>query len=347
MSAGASTGTDAGPGRRARIAGTGFCVPDRVVTNADLEKLMDTSDEWIQQRTGIRERRFVSPGETPADLAQRASERALADAGLDAGDVDCIVLATLSPQHDFPGTAFFLQRQLGLEDTPCFDLRAQCSGFLYALTTADSLVRAGQFGRVLVVGCEVHSTGIDLSDDGRDVAVLFGDGAGAVVVEANEDPADPAAILECRLHAQGEHAERLWLEFPSSAHQPVRIDHAAIDAKRHFPKMQGRYVFKHAVTRMPEVLNEALSAASLKLDDVDLFLFHQANLRINEFVAGQLGIPPERCPSNIERYGNCSAASLPILLAEARAQGRLAPGQVVAMTAFGSGFSWACALVRC
>jgi len=330
---------------RSRIAGTGFYVPERVVTNHDLTQWMDTSDEWIQQRSGIAERRYISEGETPADLAFNASSDALAAAGLEARDIDCIVLATLSPQHDFPGTSFFLQARLGLEDTPCMDLRAQCTGFLYALTTADSFIRAGQFRRVLVVGCEVHSTGIDLSTEGRDVAVLFGDGAGAVVVEA-DDGEGTDGILETRLHAQGEYGPKLWIEFPASGHTPTRIDAQAIAEKRHFPRMEGRFVFKHAVTRMPEVLLETLSAASLKLEDVDLFLFHQANLRINEYVAGQLGIPPEKCPSNIQRYGNCSAASIPILLAEAARDGRLTPGAVVCMTAFGSGFSWGSAVVR-
>jgi 3-oxoacyl-[acyl-carrier-protein] synthase-3 len=332
--------------RRAKIVGTGFCVPDRVVTNHELAGIMDTNDEWIQQRTGIVERRFCVEGEGPADLAQRASERALASAGLEARDVDMILLATLSAQHEFPGTSFFLQQRLGLEDTPCMDLRAQCTGFLYGLSTANAFIRSGQCERVLVVGCEVHSTGIDLSTEGRDVAVLFGDGAGAVLLEANDRPDDPAGVLETRLHAQGEHARRLWLEFPSSAHQPVRITHEMLDQKRHFPRMEGRFVFKHAVTRMPEVLRETLSAASLKLEDVDLFLFHQANLRINEYVAQQLGIPADKCLSNIQRYGNCSAASIPILLAEARATGLAQPGSLVSMTAFGSGFSWGSAVVR-
>jgi 3-oxoacyl-[acyl-carrier-protein] synthase-3 len=330
---------------RTRIVGTGFHVPERVVTNDDLTQWMDTSDEWIRQRSGIVERRYISEGQTPVDLAQAAAEQALADAGLEASDIDCILLATLSSQHEFPGTSFFLQARLGLEDTPCMDLRAQCSGFLYGLTTANSFIRSGQFRRVLVVGCEVHSTGIDLSTEGRDVAVLFGDGAGAVVLEAADDGGGDG-ILECRLHAQGEFAPKLWIEFPASGHTPTRIDAEALDAKRHFPRMEGRFVFKHAVTRMPEVLLETLSAASLKLEDVDLFLFHQANLRINEYIAGQLGIPPEKCPSNIQRYGNCSAASIPMLLAEASREGRLTPGAVVCMTAFGSGFSWASALVR-
>jgi 3-oxoacyl-[acyl-carrier-protein] synthase-3 len=331
---------------RARITGTGMYVPERVVSNDDLARRMDTSDEWIRQRTGIIERHWVEPGQLPADLALRASERALEAAGLAPADLDCIVLATLSPQADFPGTSFFLQDKLGVGDTPCFDLRAQCSGFVFSLAVVKGLVESGQFRRVLVVGCEVHSTGIDVSDEGRDVAVLFGDGAGAAVVEANPDASNPSGILEVRLHAEGRFADKLWIEAPGSGFQPVRITHELIDQRRHFPRMEGRFVFKHAVTRMPEVLLEALNAASLKLADVDLFLFHQANLRINEYVAQQLEIPAEKCLNNIERYGNCSAASIPILLDEAVRGGRLRPGQIVAMTTFGSGFSWSSAIVR-
>jgi 3-oxoacyl-[acyl-carrier-protein] synthase-3 len=316
------------------------------VTNRDLAKLMDTSDEWIRQRSGIVERHHIDPGQQPADLAHQACLRALAAASLEPSDIDCIVLATLSPQADFPGTSFFLQELLGAPDVPCFDLRAQCSGFVYSLAVARSMILAGQFRRVLVVGCEVHSTGIDLTTEGRDVAVLFGDGAGAVVVEANEDDADPSGLLEVRLHAEGKHARKLWIEAPGSGFTPVRINHELIDQKRHFPRMEGRFVFKHAVTRMPEVLLETLGAASLKLEDVDLFLFHQANLRINEFVAQQLEIPAEKCFNNIDRYGNCSAASIPMLLDEAVRGGRLARGQLVSMTTFGSGFSWSSAIAR-
>jgi 3-oxoacyl-[acyl-carrier-protein] synthase-3 len=332
--------------RRARIAGTGFYVPERVVTNDDLSKLMDTNDAWIRQRSGIVERRFIADNETPADLAYQACVRALADAKREIGEIDCILLATLSTQHEFPGTSFFLHELLGAPEIPCMDLRAQCSGFLFALAAADSFVRARQFDRVLVVGCEVHSRGIELTTRGRDVAVLFGDGAGAVVVEANEDASDPAGILEIRMHAEGKHAKKLWVEAPGCALEPSRITHEMIEDGRIYPKMDGKFVFKHAVTRMPEVLHETLSAASLKLEDVDLFLFHQANLRINEYVAQQMGIPPEKCVHNIDRYGNCSAAAIPILLSEARASGKAAPGSVVAMTAFGSGFTWACALAR-
>jgi len=331
---------------RSKITGTGMCVPDNVVTNHDLAKLMDTSDEWIQKRTGIVERRWITEGETPSGLAETATLQALEQAGLEASDIDCILLATLSAEHEFPGTAFFLQRRLDFGEIPCVDLRAQCSGFLYSLAFADALVCAGRYERVLVVGCEVHSTGLEMADRGRDVSVLFGDGAGAVVVEANRDENDPAGLLDIRLHAEGQHAERLWIEVPGSGVHPKRVTKEMIEEGRAFPTMQGRFVFKHAVRRMPEVLLEVLSAASLKLDDIDLFLFHQANLRINEYVAKQLEIPAERLLSNIHKFGNCSAASIPLLLAEASREGRLERGQLVSMTAFGSGFTWASAVVR-
>jgi 3-oxoacyl-[acyl-carrier-protein] synthase-3 len=330
---------------RAKITGTGMYLPERRVTNKDLEARMETTDEWIRERTGIVERRWITPGETPADLAEKAARDALARAGLEPGDVDCIVLATLSAQAEFPGTSFFLQERLG-GTTPCFDLRAQCSGFLFGLSVARSFVVSGQYRRVLLVGCEVHSTGIDISTEGRDVAVLFGDGAGAVVVEANDDPADRSEILALRLHAEGKYATKLWIEAPGSGHSPVRLTHELIDRKAHFPKMEGRLVFKHAVSRMPEVLGEALEAAGVKQSDVALFLFHQANLRINEFVARALEIPEARVRNNIDRYGNCSAASIPILLAEADREGALRRGDLVALTGFGSGFSWASAVLR-
>jgi len=331
---------------RTKITGTGMYVPERVVTNHDLAQRMDTNDEWIRQRSGIVERRHVDGTETPADLALHASRRALEAAGIGADEIDGIILATLSPQHEFPGTSFFLHERLGVPEIPCFDLRAQCSGFLYSLATADAFIRSGQMRRVLVVGCEVHSTGLEFSTRGRDTAVLFGDGAGAVVLEANDDADDRSGLLAIRMHAQGDHAKRLWIEAPGSAFWPLRINQQMLDEGRHFPRMEGRFVFKHAVTRMPEVLRETLDAAGTKLDDIDLFLFHQANLRINEFVASSLGIAPEKCPSNIERYGNCSAASIPMLLDEAVRSGRLRPGQLVAMTAFGSGFTWATAVIR-
>ena len=332
--------------KRARIASAGMCVPDRVVTNDELASRMETSDEWIQQRTGIKERRWIEEGQTPADLGDAACRQALERAGLEIGDIDCILLSTLSSQHDFPGTSFFLHEQIDAGTVPCIDLRAQCTGFLYALQFADSLVVSGRYRRVMVVGCEVHSTGIDISTEGRDVAVIFGDGAGAVIVERNDDDDDPSEILSVVTHAAGKHARRLWLEAPSSANWPVRITHEMIDEKRHFPRMEGRYVFKHAVTRMPEVLNEALEEAAVKIDDVNLFLFHQANLRINEAVASRLEIPERKVFNNIQRYGNCSAASIPMLLAEAQEQGLVERGQLVCMTGFGSGFTWGSAVLR-
>jgi 3-oxoacyl-[acyl-carrier-protein] synthase-3 len=330
---------------RARITGAGMFVPERVVTNKDLEEVMDTSDEWIRQRSGVEERHWLVEGETPSDLAERASRRALADAGLEADDLDCIILATLSPEHEFPGTSFFLQERLGGE-TPCFDLRAQCSGFQFSLSVARSYVLSGQFERILVVGCEAHSRGLDISTEGRDVSVLFGDGAGAVIVEGDPDPGNASGILEVRLHSQGKFARKLWVESDSCAQHPFRLTQENLDSKRIYPKMDGRFVFKHAVTRMPQVLLETLNAASIKQEEVDLFFFHQANLRINEFVANSLKIPPEKVPSNIQRYGNCSAASIPMLIAEAKQQGALAPGTIASMTGFGSGFTWVSAVVR-
>ena len=307
---------------------------------------MDTSDEWIQQRTGIDERRCIEEGEKPVDLAQHAREQALEAANLEASDLDCILLATLSSQADFPGTSFFLHEALASRRDPVLRPARPVQRLPLRPRVRRQLHQAKAYRRVLVVGCEVHSTGIDLSDTGRDVAVLFGDGAGAVVLEANDDDDDPAGLLEVRLHAQGKHARKLWLDAPELGPHPVRIDHQMLDERRHFPRMEGRFVFKHAVTRMPEVLLETLNAASLKIADVDLFLFHQANLRINEFVANALEIPTEKCINNIERYGNCSAASIPMLLDEAIRGGRLAPGQLFSMTTFGSGFSWTSAVAR-
>jgi 3-oxoacyl-[acyl-carrier-protein] synthase-3 len=329
--------------RRVRVSGTGMYVPPRVVTNDDLAKLMETSDEWIQQRSGIRERHHVDPGVGPAELAEHAARRALEAAGIEPRELDAIVLASLSPEHDFPGTGCFLQHRLGLSDIPAMDVRNQCTGFLYALQVGRLFVASGQYRRVLVVGTEVHSTGVEFNTRGRDVAVLFGDGAGALVLEPADEPEQ--GILSIHLHAQGEHAKRLWVESPGSVHSP-RLTQQMFDEGRWLPKMDGRFVFKHAVTRMPEAIREALDANKCSLEDVNLFLFHQANLRINEAVAGQLGIPPERTYNNIQVYGNCSAASIPMCLDECVRGGRVQPGDLVCMAGFGSGFTWGSALIR-
>lgn len=329
--------------RKVSIVGTGMYVPERIVTNHDLRQWMDTSDEWIQQRSGIKERRHVEPGTSTCDLALEASRRAIEAAGCTADDLDMILVATLSPDHYFPGTSAFLQARLGLETTPAMDIRCQCSGFLYALGVGQHFVAGGQYQRVLICGAECHSPALDMTTRGRDVAVLFGDGAGAVVLAPSDD--EQRGILSVHLHAQGEFAKRLWIEAPTMTHRP-HVTHEMIDDGRIYPKMEGRLVYKHAVARLPEVIHETLQANQLQPADVDLFVFHQANVRINEHAAQVLGIPPEKLYHNIDRYGNCSAASIPMCLDECARSGRLRPGQLVCMAAFGSGFTWACALAR-
>jgi 3-oxoacyl-[acyl-carrier-protein] synthase-3 len=318
-------------------------VPPRVVTNEALAERMDTSDEWIRQRTGIVTRHHVDPGMGPADLAYEASVRALEAARLQPSDLDAIIVATLSPHHEFPGTGCFLQERLDVAGCPALDVRNQCTGFLYGLQVARLFVACGQYERVLLVGTEVHSTGLDFTTRGRDVAVLFGDGAGAVVVEPSDDA--ERGILSVHLHAEGKHARKLWVEVPGSVYSP-RLTPELLDEAKHYPQMDGRFVFKHAVTRMPEVAHEALTHNKCSIGDVSLALFHQANLRINEMVAAQLGLPPERTYNNIDRYGNCSAASIPMLLDECRRQDRLRDGDLVLLCGFGSGFTWGSALLR-
>jgi len=329
--------------RPVAIAGTGMYVPPRVVTNHDLAKLMDTSDEWIQQRSGIVERHHVDPGVGPAHLAHQAALHALDAAGLEPRDIDYIIVAALSPHHEFPGTSAFLQDLLGLAGCPAMDVRCQCTGFLYGLQTARLLVASGEYDRVLLVGTEVHSTALDFTTRGRDVSVLFGDGSGAVILAPSDDP--ERGVLSVHTHAEGKFAKKLWIEAPGSVYSP-RISAELMDEGRHYPHMEGRFVFKHAVTRMPEAVREALEHNKTELADVKLWLFHQANLRINEMVAAQLGIATDRLANNIDRYGNCSAASIPMLLDECVRGGRVERGDLVAMAGFGSGFTWGSALVR-
>ena len=331
---------------RARITGVGSCLPPRVITNDDLAALMDTSDEWIVLRTGIRERRWVDPDTGTSDLALGASQEALSAAGLSAPDLDLIILATLSPDHEFPGTACFLQAKLGLVGTPALDVRQQCSGFIYAVSVADQFLRTGFARRILVVGAEVHSKGLDLSTEGRDVTVLFGDGAAAVVLEAFEssDPGAPG-ILSTHLHADGSGAAELWLPAPGMVYERfMSVD--LIEKGLHFPHMNGRAVYVNAVRRMSEAVVEAVEANGMGVADVDLFLFHQANLRINEAVAERLGIPAERVFNTIERYANTTAATIPLGLHEAMKAGRIRDGMVICGAAFGSGFTWGSMLLR-
>ncbi len=331
--------------RNSRIAGVGRHVPPKVVTNDDLAEMMDTTDEWVQQRTGIRERHYSEGDVGAADMGAIAATEALDRAGLRAADVDCVMFATLSPDFEMPASACVLQSRLGIGGMPAFDVRNQCSGFLYGLSLADSFVKTGRFDRVLLVGAEVHSTGIDLTTRGREVAVLFGDGAGAVVLEPEDDP--EKGILTTHLHADGKFAEKLWLECAAARERP-RLTEEMVDGDdpRVFPKMAGRYVFKHAVTRFSEVVQEALHARGYKPADLSLFIPHQANLRISQLVALALELPEEKVLSNIQRYGNTTAASIPLALYEALEAGRLCEGDLLCLAAFGAGFTWASALIR-
>lgn len=329
--------------RQVTIAGTGMYVPSEIHTNHDLEKLMDTSDEWIQQRSGIKERRYAKAGIGVSDLGFEAACKALDMAGLKAQDLDMIVFATLSPDYYFPGAGVFLQERLGCRTIPALDVRNQCSGFLYGLSCGQNFVASGQYKHVLVVGAETHSRALNFTTAGRDVSVLFGDGAGAVVLSPSK--ADEHGIIDVILHSEGAHKDALKLEYPSCRQVPM-ITPENIAEGLHFPKMDGRYVFKHAVTRLGEVTAEILERNHLQASDVDLFLFHQANLRINEAVLKSLDQPMSKTYNNIDKYGNCSSASIPMLLDECVRAGRLAPGKLVLMAAFGAGFTWGSALMR-
>lgn len=329
--------------RRAEILGLGQYLPERVVTNDDLAKMFDTSDEWIRQRTGIAQRRYVEDGTGPADLAAIAARKAVEAAGLKLSDIEFIVFATINPDYFFPGSACVLQEKLDLPGIGALDVRNQCSGFIYSFAVADAFIRMGMYNRVLVVGSEVHSSGLEFADRGRDVTVLFGDGAGAVVLGATEE--DGRGVLSTHLHADGRFAQDLWIEIPAARYTP-RVTPELLEAGRHYPKMNGKKVFKMAVERLPEVIGEALQANGMTIDDVDLFIPHQANLRINELVARQLKLPPEKMYNNIQRYGNTTAASIPIALNEALQEGKAKKGDVVLLAAFGSGFTWASCLLR-
>ena len=328
---------------RSRFLGTGHAVPDRVVTNDDLSTLMDTSDEWIRARTGIERRRWVREGETGTGLSAAASRRALEMAGLGVEDVDAIVYATSTPDHFAPGNGVFLQRELGAGTIPAVDIRAQCSGFVYALSVADAWIRIGQYRHVLVIGAEVQSTGMDVSTAGRNTAVIFADGAGAVVLGPTDD-AD-RGILAVDLHGDGAHAEKLWVDSPGAMYHPRQpAEHMA--EGRHYLAMDGQEVFRHAVARMPESVRAALGKAGQPLDALALLVPHQANLRISQMVQRNLGLRDDQVYNNIMQYGNTTAATIPIALDECVRAGRVKPGDLLALTAFGSGFLWGSAVVR-
>jgi 3-oxoacyl-[acyl-carrier-protein] synthase-3 len=328
---------------RTEFISTGMYVPDRVVRNDEFTQWMDTSDEWIRTRTGIQERRWVAEGQSGADLAFEAAPRALGRAGMKATDIDCIIYCTLSPDYFFPGTGVFLQRKLGLSSVPCLDVRNQCTGFLYGLSVADAWIRTGQYRRVLLVGAEVHSTGMDLTTRGRDLAVLFGDGAGVAILGPTAD--DGRGVLSTHLFADGRYAELLFCDAPASARRP-RLGQEDLDTGRIFPVMQGKEVFKHASTRMPESVQLALEANDLEPESIKVFIPHQANLRISEMVQKLLGLRDDQIYNNIQRYGNTTAGSIPIALDECVQAGRLQRGDLLVLAAFGSGFTWGSAAIR-
>jgi 3-oxoacyl-[acyl-carrier-protein] synthase-3 len=329
---------------RTAFLGLGHYVPSKVVTNHDLAQMFETSDEWIQQRTGIVERRFIEhSGIGASDLAIPAVKMACENAGITPNDLDMIIFATLSPDYTFPGSGCLLGNKLGLPGIPALDIRNQCSGFLYGLKIADAWIQTGMYKRIALVGAEVHSTGIELADRGRDVAVLFGDGAACAILGPTDDP--NRGVLDVEIHADGSGAEELWIEAPCSNHMP-RITHEMIDDGRVWPKMNGKQVFRWATAKMPEVAMSVLTRNGVELENIDLLVPHQANRRINEFVSHKLGIPPEKVVHNIQKYGNTTAASIPLALSEAIQDGRAKEGSLILFAAFGAGFTWGAGLVR-
>ena len=330
--------------RLTRIAGLGHYVPPRVVTNHDLEQLMDTTDAWIQERTGIKQRHFAEPGVTCTDLAAHAARAALDDAGWGPEDVQLVVFATLSPDLYFPGNGVLLQHKLGLGEVGAMDIRNQCTGFVYGLAAADGYIRMGMVDRVLLIGAELQSPGIQMNTAGRDTAVLFGDGAGAACLEAT-DGENGSYILGHRLHSNGKYALELCIRQPGAASLPW-ISKEMIDEGTVHAYMNGREVFKHAVTKFPEVILEVMRDHDVTPDQLALVIPHQANLRITEAVRKRLDLPEEKVYSNIQRFGNTTAASIPIAFSEAAKDGKIKRGDLVCLASFGSGFTWGASLLR-
>ncbi|MBL7791504.1 MAG: ketoacyl-ACP synthase III [Saprospiraceae bacterium] len=352
---------------RSHIAGIGSYVPERVVTNDELAQLMDTSDEWIQERTGIKTRHYGKKHkETSTTMGARAAEIAISRAGISKDDIDFIIFATLSPDYYFPGCGVLLQRELGITNTECgaLDIRNQCSGFVYGLSIADQFIKTGMYKNILLVGAEMHSMGLDYSTEGRNVTVIFGDGAGAVVIQPTED--ENKGVLCTKLHSNGTYAEKLAFINPG-AHGGYHLDKMGesvdfgygndefggifvtqhmVTHRQLFPYMDGQFVFKMAVVKFPEVIKEALDSVGLSQSDINMFIPHQANLRISAFVQHKLGLGDHQVWNNIQRIGNTTAASVPIALCEAVEAGAVKPGDLVCLAAFGSGFTWASALIR-
>jgi 3-oxoacyl-[acyl-carrier-protein] synthase-3 len=352
---------------RTKIAGIGSYVPEKTVTNHDLQQVMDTTDEWIQERTGIQERRYAQKHhETSTTMGARAAEIAIERAGISKRDIDFIIFATLSPDYYFPGCGVLLQREMGITDTeiPALDIRNQCSGFVYGLSVADQFIKTGMYKNILLVGAEIHSMGLDFSTEGRNVTVIFGDGAGAVVLQPTEE--EGKGVLTTKLHSNGTYAEKLAMinpgahggyhsakvgeetdwGYPETEYGQMFITQHMFDNGMIYPYMDGPFVFKMAVQKFPEVIIEALQSQGLTPADISMLVPHQANLRISEFVGKKLGLAPTQVWNNIQRYGNTTAASIPIALCEAVEAGAVKSGDLVCLAAFGSGFTWGSALIR-
>jgi len=345
---------------QSKIAGIGYYVPKNLYTNNDLTRFMDTSDEWIQERTGIKERRYADRiGETTTTMGVEAAKIAIERAHITPEDVDFIIFATLSPDYYFPGCAVLLQREMKMKEIGALDIRNQCSGFIYALSIADQFVKTGMYKNVLVVGSEKHSFALDFSTRGRAVSVIFGDGAGAVVVQPTTE--NGKGILSTHLHSDGAEAEKLamyypgassgiWLDkmpnWPDQELGGLLMTKEMLEDGTAFPNMDGQAVFKKAVIKFPEVIHEALAKNNLKTNDIDLLIPHQANLRISQFVQKTLGLREDQVFNNIQKYGNTTAASVPIALCEAWEEGKIKDGDLVCLAAFGAGFTWGSALIR-
>ncbi|GAA0741388.1 MULTISPECIES: 3-oxoacyl-ACP synthase III family protein [Flavobacteriaceae] len=331
-----------------KIIGLGYYVPDNVVTNDDLTKLMDTSDEWIQERTGIKERRWVKPGsgDTTSAMGVKAAKVAIERAGIDKDDIDFIIFATLSPDYYFPGPGVTVQKELDIKTVGALDVRNQCSGFVYGLSVADNFIKTGMYKNVLVIGSELHSHGLDKTTRGRGVSVIFGDGAGAAVLTREED--NSKGILSTHLHSQGEHAEELSLIAPGMGKRWVNdiIADNNPDDESYYPYMNGQFVFKNAVVRFSEVIMEGLMKNKLQVNDIDMLIPHQANLRIAQFIQKKFQLEDDQVFNNIQKYGNTTAASIPIALTEAWEQGKIKEGDTVVLAAFGSGFTWGSAIIK-
>lgn len=332
---------------QSKIAGLGKYVPQNIVTNHDLAKIMDTNDEWITERTGIKERRHIdkSTGETTASMGKKAALQAIERANIDKNEIDLIVFATLSPDYYFPGCGVQIQDMLGIKTCPALDVRNQCSGFIYALSVADQYIKTGMYKTVLVIGSENHSGGLDMSSRGRSVSVIFGDGAGAAVLTRSGD--GEVGILSTHLHSQGEFAEELSLIGPSTNYWvPQIIKENPQENIPYYPYMNGQLVFKNAVVRFSEVIHEGLAHNNLNVSDISMLIPHQANLRISQFIQQKFRLKDEQVYNNIQRYGNTTAASIPLALTEAWEEGKINSGDLVVLAAFGSGFTWGSAIIR-